>query len=76
MNRNDAVRSGLLKTVRNVCSSAMPASPTGIVARMIIQASIWSVFCGWNRRVSGAGEMTCPIEAKNALMIRSQSRQK
>ena len=75
-NRNDAVRIGLLKMVRNVCSSATPARPTGIVARMIIQASIWSVFCGWNRRVSGAGEIICPIEAKKALMIRSQSRQK
>jgi len=31
---------------------------------MIIQASIWSVFCGWNRRVPAAGEIICPIEAK------------
>jgi hypothetical protein len=75
-NRNDAVSSGLLKTVRNVCSSATPARPTGIVARMIIQASIWSVSCGWNRAVPGAGAIMCPIEAKKPLTIRSQSRQK
>jgi hypothetical protein len=43
---------------------------------MIIQASIWSVFCGSNRLVPGAGAMACQIEAKKALMIRSQSRQK
>jgi hypothetical protein len=39
-NRKDAVRIGLLKYTRKACSSARPASPTGIVARMIIQASV------------------------------------
>ena len=76
MNRNVEVRSGLLKTVRNVCSSASPAMPTGIVARMIIQASLWSVPCSSHRRVPGAGATKCQIEAKKARMIRTQSRQK
>ena len=43
---------------------------------MIIQASIWSVSCGANRRVPAAGAMTCPTEAKKARTIRTQSRQK
>jgi len=46
------------------------------VARMIIQASFWSVPCGSNRLVPGSGAMTCRIEAKKARMIRAQSRQK
>jgi len=75
-NRNVAVSAGLLKTVRKVCSSATPARPTGIVASTIIQASVWSVPCGMNRWVPGAGAMTCPSEAKKARMIRIQSRQK
>ena len=62
--------------MRKVCSSFSPARPTGIVARMIIQASVWSVPCGWNRRVPGSGEATCPSEAKKAPMMRIQSRQK
>ncbi len=70
------MRSGLLKIVRKVCSSFSPARPTGIVARMIIQARVWSVPCGWNRRVPGSGEAKCPSEAKKALMMRIQSRQK
>ena len=68
--------SGLLNTVRNVCSSNSPAMPTGIVARMIIQASFWSVSCSSHRRVPGAGAMACQTEAKKARMIRTQSRQK
>ncbi len=43
---------------------------------MIIQASIWSVFCGSHRLVPGSGRSTCPTEAKNAATIRTQSRQK
>ncbi len=43
---------------------------------MIIQASLWSVSCGSNRLVPVAGARTCRTEAKKALMIRSQSRQK
>ena len=70
------MRSGLLKMVRNVCSSSSPAMPTGMVARMIIQASVWSVPCGSNRLVPGSGAMTCRSEAKKAPMIRTQSRQK
>ena len=70
------MRSGLLKIVRNVCSSSSPAMPTGIVATMIIQASVWSVPCGSNRLVPGSGAMTCRSEPKKAPMIRSQSRQK
>jgi hypothetical protein len=50
--------------------------PTGMVARMIIQASFWSVSCGAQRWVSGAGLITWATDAKKALMIRSQSRQK
>ena len=75
-NRKIEVRIGLLKYTRNRCSSASPASPTGIVARMIIQASLWSVSCGSNRLVPVAGARTCRTEAKKALTIRSQSRQK
>ena len=37
--RNSEVGMGLLKTTRKACSSARPAMPTGMVARMIIQAS-------------------------------------
>ena len=43
---------------------------------MIIQASVWSVPCGWNRRVPGSGDRKCPSEAKKARMMRIQSRQK
>ena len=74
--RNSAVSIGLLKYTRKSCSSASPAMPTGMVARMIIQASVWSVSCGAQRLVPGAGRITCAIEAKKPLMMRSQSRQK
>ena len=66
----------MLNTVRNRCSRASPAIPTGIVATMIIQASFWSVPCGAQRLVPGAGRAACPSEAKKAPMIRTQSRQK
>ena len=50
--------------------------PQNAVARISIQESIWSVFCGCQRSVPGSGEMTCLTEAKKAPMIRTQSRQK
>ncbi len=66
----------MLNTWVNRCWSRAPAIPTGIVARMSIQASVWSVPCGSHRLVPGAGRATCPSEAKKATMIRTQSRQK
>ncbi len=56
----------LPKITRNVCSAARPTMPTGMVARMIIQASRWSEVTTWRSR----------SEEKNPPMIRSQSRQK
>ncbi len=50
--------------------------PTGMVARMSIQASVWSVPCGSHRLVPGSGRAKWPSEAKKATMIRTQSRQK
>ena len=50
--------------------------PTGMVPRISSQASFWSVFCGSQRLVPGSGAATCLTEAKNATMIRIQSRQK
>ena len=57
---------GLPKMTRNACSAARPTRPTGMVARMIIQASFWSRVRTWRYR----------IELKNPPMIRTQSRQK
>ena len=65
MIRKIAARMGLPKSTRNLCSTS-PTRPTGIVARMIIQASFWSRVCTWR----------CRIELKNPPMIRTQSRQK
>ena len=69
--RNTAARTGLPNRTRNVCSATRPTRPTGIVARMIIQASFSS-------RVAtrGCQPCQCPSELKNPLMIRIQSRQK
>ena len=57
---------GLPKMTRKVCSATRPTRPTGMVARMIIQASRWS-------RVSTRRSR---IELRKPPMIRIQSRQK
>ena len=57
---------GLPKITRNVCSNSRPTRPTGMVARMIIQASFWSTVRTPRSR----------IEVKKPPMILIQSRQK
>ena len=57
---------GLPKITRNACSNSRPTTPTGMVARMIIQASFWSSVCTRRSR----------SEVKKPLMILIQSRQK
>ena len=64
--RKIAVSTGLANVSCTVCWSSAPAMPTGIVAKMIIQASFWSAV-SIRRRA---------IEVKNPPTIRSQSRQK
>ena len=66
MNRKIAARIGLPNSTRNSCSKTRPTSPTGIVARMIIQAIFWST-------VTISRSL---IELKKPPMIRTQSRQK
>jgi hypothetical protein len=48
--------------------------PTGMVARMIIQASVSSTVRISNRSPPGSGLIMCPMEVKNPPMIRIQSR--
>ncbi len=64
--RNSEAGIGFPNTTRNVCSPTSPTTPTGIVARMIIQASRWSVVSTRRSR----------IDVKKPPMIRTQSRQK
>ena len=64
--RKTAASSGLANTFVNSCCSATPTMPTGIVARMIIQAS----------RSSGVVIDRVRSDVKNPRTIRSQSRQK
>ena len=64
--RKIAVSTGLANVSCTVCWSSAPAMPTGIVAKMIIQASFWSA----------VSIRRCAIEVKNPATIRSQSRQK
>jgi hypothetical protein len=64
--RKTAASSGLANTFVNSCCSAAPTMPTGIVARMIIQAS----------RSSGVVIDRVRSDVKNPRTIRSQSRQK
>ncbi len=64
--RNSAASSGLANTLVNTFCSATPTMPTGIVARMIIQAS----------RSSGVLTDRLRSDEKNPRTIRSQSRQK
>ena len=66
MIRNTAASTGLANSTRVSWSAARPTRPTGMVARMIIQASRWSAFSTCRYRT----------ELMNAPMIRSQSRQK
>ena len=66
MIRNTPATMGLPKISRNGLSATTPTRPTGIVARMIIQASRWSRVCTSRWR----------IELKKPPMIRIQSRQK
>ena len=66
MTRKIAARIGLPNSTRNSCSNATPTRPTGIVARMIIQAIFWSTVVISRSR----------IELKKPPMIRTQSRQK
>ncbi len=61
-----AAASGLANSVRNVCSSASPMMPAGIVAMMMSQAiRSWTV-----------STLRWRIELKKPPMIRTQSRQK
>ena len=64
--RKTAASSGLAKTFVNSFCSATPTRPTGIVARMIIQAS----------RSSGVVIDRVRSDEKKPRTIRSQSRQK
>ena len=64
--RKIPARTGLPKITRNGCSNARPAIPTGMVAKMIIQASLWSPVSTRRSR----------IEEKKPPMILTQSRQK
>ena len=64
--RKAAASSGLAKTLTNSFCSAAPTMPTGMVARMIIQAS----------RSSGVLTDRLRSEEKKPRTIRSQSRQK
>ena len=64
--RNAAAKAGLAKITRNACSKPTPTSPTGIVARMIIQASRWSAVTIRRSRT----------EVQNPPMILTQSRRK
>ncbi len=57
---------GLPKITRNACSNSRPTTPTGMVARMIIQASFWSSVRTRRSR----------SEVKKPPMILIQSRQK
>ncbi len=57
---------GLPKIPRNACSNSRPTIPTGMVARMIIQASLWSSVRTRRSR----------IEEQKPPMILIQSRQK
>jgi hypothetical protein len=66
MARNTAATMGLPKITRNGCSATRPTSPTGMVARTIIHASLWSAVSTRRSR----------SELKNPPMIRIQSRQK
>jgi len=76
MARKMAARMGLPKKTRNSCSNLSPTRPTGIVARMIIQASFSLTDLSRHRLVPGSGRAKWPSEAKNPLMIRIQSCQK
>jgi len=76
MARKIAARIGLPKKTRNSCSNASPAMPTGIVAKMIIQASFSFTDRNCHRLVPGSGRAMWPSELKNPPMIRTQSRQK
>ena len=66
MVRKTAASTGLPSITRNACSATRPTRPTGMVARMIIQASRWSPVTIRRSR----------IEQRNPPMIRTQSRQK
>ena len=65
-NRNAAAGIGRPSTVRKVCSSSNPASPIGMVARMISQAS----------RSASVRTRRYRTEDTNPPTIRTQSRQK
>jgi hypothetical protein len=64
--RKTAATTGLPKITRKRCSNSRPAMATGMVARMIIQASrsLTVSICRWR------------MDVKNPPMIRIQSRQK
>jgi hypothetical protein len=64
--RKIAVSSGLANTLTNTFCSSAPTRPTGIVAKMIIQAS----------RSSGVETERVRSDEKKPLTMRSQSRQK
>ncbi len=64
--RNVAASSGLANIFVNSFCSTNPTMPTGIVPRMIIQASRWS----------GVATRRSTMEVTNPRTIRSQSRQK
>ena len=66
MIRKMAARTGLAKITRNSCSANSPTTPTGMVARMIIQASFWSTVVTSRSRI----ELTKPQK------MRTQSFQK
>ena len=69
MNRNTLAATGLAKIVRNVCSSASPVMPTGIVARMISHASRSSASSAEAALAHDAG-LRC---AGSPRMMRTQS---
>ncbi len=64
--RNAPATTGLPKITRNGCSATSPTTPTGMVARTIIQASRWSAVSTRRSRT----------ELAKPPAMRTQSRQK
>jgi hypothetical protein len=69
MNSKTAAAAGLANKTRKVCSSATPVRPTGIVAKMIIQASRWSLSATASR-----GRRCCRLSRALAGRLRKKPR--
>ena len=69
MNSRIAAASGLANKTRKVCSSATPTRPTGMVAKMIIQASRSSLSATASR-----GRRCCRVSRTLAGRLRKKPR--